>query len=162
MHATTRQSLEPDHLRCGGGAVVHLPVVAENRGAPAPTIRPSRMSRRRAIVLGAVQLAMILHIVQWLVTGSTTTPIEPSESMEFVKRGVINAGLIFFALALLSTLLLGRWFCGWGCHLVMLQDLCGWMMKKIGVRPKPFRSRLLLYVPLGLALYMFIDRKSVV
>lgn len=156
MHATKRQSLESDHPRCGGGADVHLPLLADSRGPAPPIIRPSRMSRRRAVVLGAVQLAMILHIVQWLVTGSTTTPIEPSESMEFVKRGVINAGVIFFALALLSTLLLGRWFCGWGCHLVMLQDLCGWMMKKIGVRPKPFRSRLLLYVPLGLALYMFI------
>jgi len=114
------------------------------------------MGRRRAIVLGLVQLAIIAHIVQWLITGTTTTPIEPSESMEFAKRGVINAGLIFFALALLSTLVLGRWFCGWGCHLVMLQDLCGWMMRKIGVRPRPFRSRLLLFVPLILALYMFI------
>lgn len=140
---------------CGGGRVVHLPV-ARADAAPAPTIRPSRMGRRRAIVLGLVQLAMIAHVVQWMITGTTTTPIEPSESMEFARRGVINAGLIFFVLALLSTLALGRWFCGWGCHLVMLQDLCGWMMKKIGVRPKPFRSRLLLFVPLILALYMFI------
>jgi polyferredoxin/tetratricopeptide (TPR) repeat protein len=76
--------------------------------------------------------------------------------MEFAKNGVINAGLIFFSVALLSTLILGRWFCGWGCHVVMLQDLCGWMMKKCGVRPKPFRSRLLIYVPLLMALYMFI------
>jgi tetratricopeptide (TPR) repeat protein/NAD-dependent dihydropyrimidine dehydrogenase PreA subunit len=38
----------------------------------------------------------------------------------------------------------------------MLQDLCGWIMKKLGVRPRAFRSRLLLYVPLILALYMFI------
>ena len=76
--------------------------------------------------------------------------------MEFAKYGVVNAGLIFFVLALLSTLVLGRWFCGWGCHLVMLQDLCGWMMRKASIRPKAFRSRLLIYVPLVLALYMFI------
>src|SRR5690606_3769498 len=72
------------------------------------------------------------------------------------KKGVVNAGQIFFVLALLSTLILGRWFCGWACHVVMLQDLCGWMMKKVGIRPKPFRSRLLMWVPLLLGLYMFI------
>jgi ferredoxin len=76
--------------------------------------------------------------------------------MEFAKKGVVNAGLIFFALTLLSTLILGRWFCGWGCHVVLLQDACGWLMKRIGIRPRPFRSRLLVYVPLLLALYMFI------
>lgn len=108
------------------------------------------------MVLVAVQLLMVAHLVQWWLSGSTTTPIEPSESMEFAKRGVINAGLIFFAIALLSTLFLGRWFCGWGCHLVMLQDGCGWLMKKLGIRPKPFRSRLLMWVPLILALYMFV------
>jgi Flp pilus assembly protein TadD/ferredoxin len=37
----------------------------------------------------------------------------------------------------------------------MLQDLCGWIMRRMGVRPRPFRSRLLVYVPLLLALYMF-------
>lgn len=114
------------------------------------------MGRRRAAVLAIVQLLMVAHVVQWWLSGHTTTPIEPSESMEFVKRGVINAGLIFFAIAMLSALVLGRWFCGWGCHLVMLQDLCGWMMKKIGIRPRPFRSRLLAYVPLIVALYMFV------
>ncbi len=114
-------------------------------------------------MLATVQGLMIAHVVLWVLSkkygwwgGRTTTPIEPSESMEFAKNGVINAGLIFFVVALLSTLILGRWFCGWGCHLVMLQDLCGWMMRRVGIRPKAFRSRLLIYVPLVLALYMFI------
>ncbi|MHC4218529.1 MAG: 4Fe-4S binding protein [Planctomycetota bacterium] len=130
---------------------------------PRGKIRVSRSGRRRAVVLVIVQLLMIAHLVLWALSrefgwwgGRTLTPVEPSESMEFVKHGVVNAGLIFFALALLSTLVLGRWFCGWGCHLVMLQDLCGWLMRKTGVRPRPFRSRLLIYVPLVLALYMFV------
>jgi polyferredoxin/tetratricopeptide (TPR) repeat protein len=151
---------------------VALPVVATDNsmppraaaGASPQTIRPSKNGKRRAIVLAVVQGLMIAHIVVWLLGrhygwfggGRTTTPIEPSESMEFSKDGVINAGLIFFAIALLSTLILGRWFCGWGCHVVLLQDLCGWIMKKFGVRPRAFRSRFLMYVPLILALYMFI------
>lgn len=148
------------------GTSISLPVIqSDTREAHhARKIRPSRNGKRRAIVLAAVQGLMIAHIVLWLLSrkygwfggGHTTTPIEPSESMAFAKDGVINAGLIFFSVALLSTLILGRWFCGWGCHIVMLQDFCGWMMKKVGVRPKPFRSRLLIYVPLLLAIYMFI------
>jgi polyferredoxin/tetratricopeptide (TPR) repeat protein len=127
------------------------------------SIARSRSGPRRAIVLAVIQLLMIAHIAMWLLSkrygwfgGATLTPIEPSESMEFTKHGVVNAGMIFFCLALLSTLVLGRWFCGWGCHVVMLQDFCGWLMKQCGIRPKPFRSRLLMWVPLLLALYMFI------
>jgi polyferredoxin/Flp pilus assembly protein TadD len=124
---------------------------------------PGRMGRRRAIVLAIVQLLIIVHIVTWVLSreygwfgGATITPIEPSEGMEFGKNGVINAGLIFFVLALLSTLVLGRWFCGWGCHVILLQDLCLWMLRKVKIRPRPFRSRLLLWGPLIIAVYMFI------
>jgi polyferredoxin/tetratricopeptide (TPR) repeat protein len=145
-------------------ADIRLPVIAESQSAHSHgEIRKSKNGKRRAIVLAIVQLIMFAHIGLWLLSkkygwfgGATISPIEPSESMEFSKNGVVNAGLIFFSLALLSTLILGRWFCGWGCHIVMLQDLCGWMMKKCGVRPRLFRSRFLMYVPLGLALYMFI------
>ena len=142
--------------------IVSLHVLETSHG-PAGQVRRSKSGPRRAIVLACIQLLIVLHIAVWLLSrrynwfGATTlTPVEPSESMEFVKSGVINAGLIFFAVALVSTLIFGRWFCGWGCHVVMLQDLCGWMMKKLGVRPKPFRTRLLVYAPLALALYMFV------
>jgi len=135
-------------------ANVHLPVLKGNTGIT--TIRKSRSGKRRAIVLATVQLLMIAHIIQWLLTGRTLTPVEPSESVQTLRDGIINTGAIFFGLALLSTLILGRWFCGWGCHIVMLQDLCGWIMKKLGIRPKAFRSRLLIYVPLAMALYMFV------
>ena len=136
-------------------AGVSLPVLPEEK-AGTTRIARSRNAPKRAIVLIIVQALIILHIVQWLITGTTTTPVEPSEAMEFGRSGIINVGLIFFAVALLSTLILGRWFCGWGCHVILLQDCCAWMMKKCGIRPKPFRSRLLVYVPLILAAYMFL------
>ena len=136
--------------RAGGSSGTH------GSGAPLTHVRKSRSGPRRAIVLGIVQLLMIAHVVQWLITGTTLTPVEPSESMEAVKNGVINAGAILFAAALASTAILGRWFCGWGCHVVMLQDACAWMLGKVGIRPRPFRSRLLVWVPLLLALYMFV------
>ena len=100
-------------------------------------------------VLIVVHLLIAAHIVQWVVAGSTVSPVEPSESMQTLELGEINAGFVFFVVAILATLIFGRYFCGWGCHVVALQDLCTWMMNKIGVRPKPFRSRLLVWAPLG-------------
>jgi ferredoxin len=125
--------------------------------------RMSRIAKRRLLVLLLVQLLLIAHVVLWLLStrygwfgGFTISPIEPSESIETVSDGIINAGAMFFAAALLSTALLGRWFCGWGCHVLLLQDGCYWAMRKIGVRPRAFRSRLLMLAPLTLALYMFV------
>ena len=134
---------------------VRLPVVASppvREGA----VRASRTSRWRAGALIALNLLMIAHIVQWRVMGTTVSPIEPSETMFTLRNGFINAGFIFFSLAILATLVLGRFVCGWGCHVLALQDFCAWLMKKMGVTPKPFRSRLLVYVPLLAALYMFV------
>jgi polyferredoxin/tetratricopeptide (TPR) repeat protein len=99
---------------------------------------------------------MAAHYVQWLWMGRTVSPIEPSETMYTLQQGAINAGFVFFTLAIAATLVFGRFVCGWGCHIVALQDLCAWLMKKIGIVPRPFRSRLLVYVPLIAALYMFV------
>lgn len=120
------------------------------------------MGRYRAIVLIAVHVIIILHMVQWVMSGmrdgirETLSPIEPSESMFTLERGTINAGFVFFLLALISTAIFGRFVCGWGCHVVALQDWCGWIMKKMGIHPKPFRSRLLMWAPLLLAIYLFV------
>ncbi|MCI0651644.1 MAG: tetratricopeptide repeat protein [Planctomycetes bacterium] len=118
-------------------------------------MRKSKNSRRRAAVLIAVHVAIAAHIAHWAVTGRTISPIEPSESMYTIELGHVNAGFIFFAAAILLTFVFGRFFCGWGCHVVALQDLCAALMKKIGIRPQPFRSRLLAWVPLVVAFYMF-------
>lgn len=107
-------------------------------------------------MLIAVHVLFAAHLAHWFWKGRTISPVEPSESMRTFELGEVNAGVIFFAVAILSTFVFGRFFCGWGCHIVALQDLCGWIMKKCGVRPKPFRSRLLVYIPLILAVYMFV------
>ena len=119
-------------------------------------MRKSKTSRWRAAALIAVNLLMIAHIIQWRLTGRTISPIEPSETMHTLQRGMVNAGFIFFTLAILATIIFGRFVCGWGCHILALQDLCGWALKKMRITPKPFRSRLLIYVPLVAALYMFV------
>lgn len=134
---------------------IELPVL-NNSAPPKDGIRQSRTSRWRALALITLTLLMIVHIIQWLLMGETISPIEPSESMETLQTGAVNAGFIFFTLAILATLIFGRFVCGWGCHILALQDFCGWLLKKMGLTPKPFRSRLLVFVPLIVALYMFV------
>ena len=128
-----------------------LPIV----DPPAP-LRPSRTSRWRAAVLIGVHLLIALHITHWLVTGRSVTPVEPSEAMAFARAGIINAGLLFFLVTIALTLVFGRLFCGWACHLVALQDLSRWLLAKVGIRPRPLRSRLLAWVPMLAFVYMFL------
>jgi polyferredoxin/tetratricopeptide (TPR) repeat protein len=136
----------------GDGRTVGLPVIQ----AKAPKMGQTRAGRWRTIVLTMVNVLMIAHLIQWLVMGMTIAPIEPSEAMETLEVGVVNAGAIFFLVAILATAVFGRYFCGWGCHVVALQDACAVFMSRIGVRPKAFRSRLLMWVPFVLGMYMFV------
>ena len=134
---------------------IPLPVF-KNSPVQKSDIRDSKTSRWRAAALITLNLLMIAHLIQWRLMGQTISPIEPSETMYTIQRGAINAGFIFFALAILATMIFGRFVCGWGCHILALQDFCAWLLKKIGLTPKPFRSRLLVFVPLIAALYMFV------
>ncbi len=118
-------------------------------------IQHSRVGVWRTIALVSVHVIIAAHVVQWLVTGMTLSPLEPSESMQTLREGTVNAGFVLFAAAGLSTIIFGRFFCGWSCHVVALQDLCNWGLMKAGIKPKPFRSRLMVYMPLALGLYMF-------
>lgn len=119
-------------------------------------VRASRVGRWRMAVLIAIHVAIALHVAHWAVTGSTLTPLEPSESIELTAKGVLNAGAIFFGLAILSTALFGRFFCGWACHLVAIQDACRWLLEKLGLRPRPVNLGLLGLVPLLVFVYMFL------
>ncbi|MEL6713619.1 MAG: 4Fe-4S binding protein [Planctomycetota bacterium] len=135
-------------------------MAATTHDAPAPppgrrTPQKSKATRWRAAVLIGIHLLIAIHVAHWLSTGSTVSPLEPSEAMEFAKYSVVNAGLIFFGLTILSTLILGRWFCGWACHVVALQDLSRSLLIKVGLRPRPLRSRWMALIPFLGGAYMF-------
>ena len=119
-----------------------LPIVRSQSGKPSDSRRKSGMGRWRALVLVIVHVAIVLHITHYYLNGKTLSPVEPSEAMYTLEGGHINAGVIFFFLAIVGTAIFGRFFCGWGCHIVALQDLCSYLLRKIGIRPKPLRSRL--------------------
>ena len=134
------------------GLMSHLPILKR----PKTAVKLSRASAWRAGCLIAIHLLIAAHITHWLASGRTVAPLEPSEAMAFSKTGVINAGLIFFAASILLTLVFGRFFCGWACHLIALQDLCRSWLLRLGIRPRPLRSRVLAWVPAIAFFYMFL------
>ena len=112
--------------------------------------------RRRAIVLILVHVVIAIHIATWLIIGQTLAPLELNEAMFTLELGIVTVGFIFMGLIVISTLIFGRFFCSWGCHILALQDLTSWGLGKIGLHPKPVRSRLLLLGPLAVMGLMFI------
>lgn len=123
-----------------------------------PTELPPRrrsFPRWRALSLSLVYVVFAVHIIHWKISGKTLAPLELNEVMYTLEAGIITAGFLFMCFLVLGTLIFGRFFCSWACHIMVLQDLCAWVLRKLHIRQKPIRSRLLLWVPALTALYMF-------
>lgn len=116
----------------------------------------SRLRRRRALVLGGVYLIFALHYLHWRIAGTTIAPLELSEVLRTVHLGVVTAGFLLMLAAVGATLLFGRFFCGWGCHLLAIQDLAATVLAKLGVHPTPPRWRVLRSVPWVMLGYLFV------
>ncbi len=116
----------------------------------------TRLRRRRALVLLGVYLIFALHYLHWRLTGVTLAPLELSEVLRTVHLGVVTAGFLLMVAAVGATLLFGRFFCGWGCHLLALQDLAGTVFAKLGIQPTPPRWRVIRWVPWAMLAYLFV------
>ncbi len=125
-----------------------------------PATEPPRKRRNyakwRAISLSLVYLVFAAHIAHWKITGQSLAPLELNEVMYTLELGIITAGFLFMCFLVLGSLIFGRFFCSWACHIMVLQDFCAWLLRKVKIRAKPIRSRVLLLVPPLTAGYMFI------
>jgi hypothetical protein len=118
--------------------------------------RPLKYARWRAAALVSVHLLFGLHIAHWKLNGTTLAPLELNEVMYTLEAGIVTAGFVLMATLVLATAVVGRFFCSWACHILALEDLCAWLLGKLGIRPRPVRSRVLLLVPPAAAFYMFV------
>ena len=59
-------------------------------------------------------------------------------------------------LAFISTLIFGRFFCGWACHFGALQEFSWWILKKMDITPKTINSSLVTILPLFILLNFYI------
>ena len=99
-----------------------------------------------------------VHVLTWYTLGvHVVGSIGIEAFFSGLSRGVLNAGFIFWTLAFISALLLGRAFCGWFCWFGGYLELVEW---GIGDKLKiKIPKRILLYlgaipfVALGLKIY---------
>ncbi|MBL9119852.1 MAG: 4Fe-4S binding protein [Phycisphaerae bacterium] len=144
----------------GTGHAIHLPVLtgphnASGQGVAEGAERLRRRRRLRLFVLLGVHVLIAVHLTHWLVTGESIGRFVLSDAMEALELGRIGPGALLFAAAMSVTLVAGRWLCGWACHMGALQDGCAWVLRRLGLRPRPFRTHVLGYVPLITAFLMF-------
>ena len=123
----------------------------------ASAARGNGVGRWRAATLASVYVLFAAHVIHWRLAGTTLAPLELNEVMYTFELGIVTAGALFMAAAAVGTVIFGRFFCSWGCHVLALQDLSSWVLRRLGIRhPKQVRSRSLLWVPIISALYLFV------
>ena len=74
----------------------------------------------------------------------------------FLKYGVINSGVLLVILAFTTTLIFGRFFCGWACHFGAIQELCWLLLDKMGIQPKTIDSKLVTFLPLLILIHLYV------
>ena len=74
-----------------------------------------------------LMLMMTVHVVTWYTFGiQNYGSIGIEAFFSGLSRGVLNAGFVFWILAFISALLLGRAFCGWFCWFGGYLELVEW------------------------------------
>ncbi len=74
-----------------------------------------------------LMVLMTIHVVTWYSFGiHAAGSIGIEAFFSGLSRGVINMGVIFWVLALISAIVLGRAFCGWFCWFGGYLELVEW------------------------------------
>lgn len=119
-------------------------------------VTPRHYARWRVGTLVGVHLLFIAHFIHWKLKGRTLAPLEFNEVLYTVHQGIVTAGFVLMAIVMAGTLVFGRFFCSWGCHILALQDAAGWILDKLHIKRQPVRSRTLIWIPMGVMFYLFI------
>ena len=79
-----------------GAVLANLPRLDRHKPRCGP-VRKSTVGKKRAWSLIGVHVLIGLHFLHWWLFGETVTPLEPSEAMQTVELGRLNAGFLLFA-----------------------------------------------------------------
>lgn len=118
--------------------------------------RKQKYSRWRAATLIGVYVLIGIHIAHWLIKGNTLAPLEFNEVLYTIHLGIITAGFIFMIVTIIGSIIFGRFFCSWACHILALQDFSEWVLTKLKIKPKQIKSRFFYWVPIAAMTYLFI------
>lgn len=109
----------------------------------------------RISVLIFVHILILAHVFIW--GSGTVGSVDFQEFFHaFLKHGTINAGVVLVLLAFGTTLILGRFFCGWACHFGAIQELSWWVLEKFNIKPKTVDSKLVTLLPIIILLNFYV------
>ena len=113
------------------------------------------MQKYRILSLDIIHFLIFLHVIGY--GQNTIGSVDFQEFFHsFLKIGTINAGVIMVFIAFFSTLIFGRFFCGWACHFGAVQELSWIILQKLNITPKTINSRLVVIFPLFILLHFYI------
>lgn len=105
-------------------------------------------NRYRLGTLAALNLLIFVHAAAWFIFGwRGFGHSDPREFFVMMGTGAVGIGAIVLIVATLATVIGGRVFCGWACHMGSWQEVSQWALLKLGVRREILHSRLTAIVP---------------
>ena len=119
------------------------------------------MQGLRIASLVIVHVLIIAHI--YIFGDSVIGSVDFQEFFHsFIKSGIVNAGTILVVIAFVTTLIFGRFFCGWACHFGALQEFSWYILKKLNITPKTINSKLIFFLPLFMLIYFYLTPNIIV
>lgn len=120
--------------------------------------RRVKVSRLRVAFQVALHLLIAAHVAAWYLGGFRGVGgLDFQEFFHhFVGRGTVTAAVALTGALYLLALIFGRLFCSWGCHFGATQDLAAWILRRLGWRFRPVRTRWLQLGPWIVLLSIFI------
>jgi polyferredoxin len=113
------------------------------------------MQKYRFISFVSIHILILAHVL-WF-KNAIVGSFDFQEFFDrFIGAGVLNAGSIMVIFAFFTTLIFGRFFCGWLCHFGAIQELAWWVFDKFGIKPKTINSRLITFLPLFILFNFYI------
>ena len=105
------------------------------------------MQKYRITSLILINILILAHI--FILGDQTIGSIDFQEFFHsFIRSGLINSGVILVLFAFMTTLVFGRFFCGWACHFGAFQEFAWWLLNKLNIHPKTIQSRLVTILPI--------------
>jgi len=81
------------------------------------------INKKRLLVLSFINLLIIVHITLWYKFGyQKVGTFSLNGVVSLFGMGLLNSAAAFFIFVVLMTAILGRLFCGWGCHFAFFQE----------------------------------------
>lgn len=109
------------------------------------------LNRYRILVLVGLNVLILVHVWAWFILGwRGFGHSDPREFFVMMGTGAIGIGAILLVIAVASTAIAGRAFCGWGCHMGSWQEVTIWIQTKLGIKREILHSRLTFIVPIAM------------